>query len=119
MNYKEFDGFSVNIFLDEENEWVAHFAELPNISAFGDTAEEALSELKMAWEGVKESYRKHNQPIPVSPAQKEYSGHFNVRIDKRLHKSLATEAARAGLSLNALVSQKLVQYAHNMDSSTY
>lgn len=30
-----------------------------------------------------------------------------MRIDKRIHKALAIEAARAGVSLNALVAQKL------------
>ena len=35
-----------------------------------------------------------------------YSGKFNVRIDKRIHKSPVMEAAQAGISSNALVSQK-------------
>ena len=111
MNEKEFNGFSVNIYLDDGNDWIAHFIELPNVSAYGNTAEEALSELKIAWEGVKESYRKHNEPIPIAPSQKRYSGHFNVRIDKRLHRSLAIEAAIIGVSMNALIAQKLSQCA--------
>jgi predicted HicB family RNase H-like nuclease len=109
MKKKEFDGFSVNIFLDEEGDWVAHFIELSNVSAYGDTAEEALNELKIAWKGVKESYRKHGEPVPVAPSQKQYSGHFNIRVDRRIHKLLATEATIAGISLNALVAQKLTQ----------
>ena len=103
------DGFTVILTLDEDNEWLAHFIELEGVSAFGETPELALEELKIAWEGVKESYRKHNQPIPVAPANKNYSGQFNVRIDKRVHRALAMEAAQAGISLNALVAQKLAQ----------
>ena len=79
------------------------------MSAFGSTAEEALLELKEAWEAMKESYHKHKEPVPVAPSRKEYSGQFNIRIDKRDHRALAIEAAMAGLSLNALVSQKLHQ----------
>ncbi len=109
MSKKEFDGFSVNIFLDDEGDWVTHFIELPNVSACGGTAEEALSELKIAWEGVKKSYHKHGEPIPVAPSQKKYSGHFNIRVDKRIHKLLAMEATIAGVSRNALVAQKLTQ----------
>lgn len=109
MNKKEFNGFSVNIFLDDDGDWMAHFIELPNVSAFGNTAEEALQELKKAWEGVKESYRQHGEPIPVALSQKKFSGHFNVRIDKRLHKNLAMEATIAGVSLNALIAQKLTK----------
>jgi predicted HicB family RNase H-like nuclease len=107
MSKREFDGFSVNIFLDEDGEWVAHFIELPNVSACGCSAEEALQELKIAWEGVKASYRSHGEAIPVALSQKKFSGHFNVRIDKRLHRFLAMEAASAGVSLNALIAQKL------------
>ncbi|MBN2689463.1 MAG: type II toxin-antitoxin system HicB family antitoxin [Gammaproteobacteria bacterium] len=109
MIKKEFDGFSVNIFLDDDNDWMAHFIELPSISACGDTAEEALAELKVAWEAAKESYKKHGEKIPVAPSQKKYSGHFNVRVDKRLHKQLAMEAAMAGISLNALIVQRLLK----------
>jgi predicted HicB family RNase H-like nuclease len=103
----QFDGFSIYLAEDEDGDFLAHFIELPNVSAFSDTPEKALRELKIAWEGVKSSYLKHNEPIPVAPTKKEYSGQFNVRIDKRVHKELAIEAAQAGISLNALVSQKL------------
>ena len=103
----QFDGFSIHLLEDDDGDFVAHFVELANVSAFGATAEEALAELKIAWEAMKESYRKHNETIPVAPTRKEYSGQFNVRIDKRDHRALAIEAARVGLSLNALVAQKL------------
>jgi predicted HicB family RNase H-like nuclease len=98
---------SVNVYLDEDDDYLAHFVEMPNVSAFSDTPAAALEELEVAWEGVKESYRKHNEPVPVAPAHKEYSGQFNVRIDRRVHRALAMEAARAGISLNALVARKL------------
>ena len=105
--HDQFDGFSIYLAEDEDGDFLAHFIELPNIPAFANSPEDALHELKLAWEGIKESYRKHNEAIPVAPAKKEYSGQFNVRIDKRVHKGLAIEAAQVGLSLNALVSQKL------------
>jgi len=104
-----FDGFTVNVFLDEDGDYLAHFVELPNVSAFGESPEEALTELAAAWEGVKESYKKHGEKVPVAPVRKKYSGQFNVRIDRRLHRALAIEAARAGISLNAIVSQKLAK----------
>ena len=105
--HDQFDGFSIYLAQDEDGDFLAHFVELPNVSAFANSPEDALRELKVAWDGVKESYLKHNESIPVAPAKKEYSGQFNVRIDKRVHRELAIEAAQAGLSLNALVSQKL------------
>jgi predicted HicB family RNase H-like nuclease len=109
MKNKDFDGFTVNILLDEDGDWLAHFVELPNVSAFSDSPEKAVDELRVAWEGVKASYRKHGESIPVAPKKKNYSGQFNVRIDKRLHRALAVEAAQVGVSLNALVAQKLAK----------
>jgi len=106
-----FDGYTLNVFLDDDGEYLAYFVEMPNVSAFGESPEEALRELRIAWEAVKESYHKHGEPIPVAPARKEYSGQFNVRIDRRLHRALAMEAAKAGVSLNAIVSQKLANSA--------
>ena len=104
-----FDGYTVNLFRDEDGDWLAHFVEMPGVSAFGDAPEAALDELAVAWEGVKESYRTRGEDVPMAPAHKQYSGQFNVRIDKRLHRALAIEAAKAGISLNAMVAQKLAQ----------
>ena len=108
----EFDGYTVNVFLDEEGEYMAHFAEMPNVSAFAETPAKALKELSIAWRLMKESFTEHGEPVPVAPSRKTYSGQFNVRVDRRLHRSLAVEAAQAGLSLNALVAQKLAQKSH-------
>ena len=38
----KFDGFAVNLLPDEEGAYTAHFVELPEVSAFGDTPEVAL-----------------------------------------------------------------------------
>lgn len=62
-NYN-FDGFIINLYVDEQGDWLAHFQEIPTVSAFGDTPQEALEELKTAWELVKEEYQENNQEIP-------------------------------------------------------
>jgi predicted RNase H-like HicB family nuclease len=51
-----FDGFAVNLYLDDEGAWLAHFVELPEVSAFGDTPEAALNELACAWNATKATY---------------------------------------------------------------
>ena len=109
-----FDGFNVSFTIDEEGDWQATLVELPEVSAFADSADAALYELSVAWNAMKASYRKHNQKIPVAPEKKEYSGQFNVRVDKRVHCALAVEAAQAGISLNALVAQALAQHAKRL-----
>ena len=104
-----FDGYAVELFLDEDNDWLAHLVELPGISAFGPTPEKALTELDVAWAAARESYATRGLEIPVAPARRRYHGIFQVRIDRRVHRALAIEAERAGVSLNALVAEKLAK----------
>ena len=105
----KFDGFSIHIVTDNSGDYIAHFVELSNVSACGDTPEEAIAELEVAWSAMKKSYKKHGDEIPIAPSKKEYSGQFNVRVDRRIHRALAVEAARVGISLNALIAQRLSQ----------
>ena len=106
-NHDDFDGFMVNIFLDEDGDYLAHFMELPNVSAFGATPAEALRELKTAWELMKECYREDGEPVPKAPSRSGYKGPFNVPVDEQVYHALADEAAKADVSLYTLVTQKL------------
>ena len=106
-NHDDFDGFTVNIFLDEDDDYLAHLVELPNVSAFGPTPTDALIELKEAWELMKECYREDGVPVPKAPSREGYEGPVNVPVDAQLYHALANEAAEARMSLYALVAQKL------------
>ena len=64
-NYN-FDGFVINLYVDEQRDWLAHFQDLPNISAFGYTFQEALEELKTACKLVKEDQIAKNREILVA-----------------------------------------------------
>ena len=107
MNEDIFDGFTVNLFFDEDGDYLAHFVEMPNVSAFSDTPERALRELAVAWKCVKESYDKHHETIPRTPSRDGYEGPFNVPVEEKLYRTLTDEAKKAGISLYALVKQKL------------
>ena len=106
-NHDDFDGFTINIFLDEDGDYLAHLVELPNVSAFGPTPAEALCELKTAWELMKECYEKDGEPIPKAPSRNGYEGPFNIPVDAELYHALTDEAAKSGMSLYTLVTQKL------------
>ena len=67
----DFNGFTINLYLDEQGDWLAHLQELPNISAFGDTPQAAIEELRLAWELVKEDYQEKGQEIPTAPARQK------------------------------------------------
>lgn len=47
------------------------------------------------------------EAIPEALAEKQYSGRFMVRVPSLVHRTLATEAAEQGVSINRLVSAKL------------
>ena len=106
-NHDDFDGFAVNIFLDEDGDYLAHLVELPNVSVFGPTPTEALVELKEAWELMKECYKEDEVSVPKAPSRERYEGPFNVPVDAQLYHALANEAAEARISLYSLVAQKL------------
>ena len=107
MNKDIFDGFTINVFYDEDGDYLAHLVELPNVSAFGPTPAEALAELKNAWELMKECYQEDGEPIPKAPSRDGYEGPFNVPVDKQIFHALTDEAAKTGMSLYTLVMQKL------------
>ena len=109
MNEDIFDGFMINIFFDEDGDYLAHLVELPNVSAFGPTPAEALSELKAAWELMKECYQEDGEPIPQAPSRNGYEGPFNVPVDAQLYHALVDEAAKSKISLYTLVMQRLLQ----------
>ncbi|MYC76404.1 type II toxin-antitoxin system HicB family antitoxin [Candidatus Poribacteria bacterium] len=106
-NHDDFDGFMINVFFDEDGDYLAHLVELPNVSAFGATPSEALTELKTAWELMKECYQADGEPLPQAPSRKGYEGPLNIPVDAQLYHALADEAAKSGMSLYALVAQKL------------
>jgi predicted RNase H-like HicB family nuclease len=57
-----FDGYAVSRLLDADGNYLAHFVERPNVSAFGPTPEKALTELDVAWALVKDLTRKKGSP---------------------------------------------------------
>ncbi len=50
---------------------------------------------------------KTGEEIPEPLAERHFSGKFMVRVPPVVHRSLAVEAAEAGVSLNRLASAKL------------
>lgn len=93
-NHDVFDGFMVNIFLDEEGNYLAHLVEFPNVSAFGPTPTEALRELKTAWELMKACYQEDGETVPQAPSRNGYEGPLNIPIDAQLYRALTDEAAK-------------------------
>ncbi len=93
--------YSINIVWSDEDEgYIATIPELKNLSAFGETYEEALKEIKIAAEGYIEALESEKMPPPENYKVSSYSGQTRLRMPQHLHQLLAQEAQQQGVSLN-------------------
>ena len=89
---------------NDDNGFIAVAPDLPGSSAFGESEAEALAELDHAIEAWIEAARAagNSVPSPSEPA-KQHSGKLLVRMPRTLHRDLANQAEREGVSLNSLI----------------
>jgi len=88
---------------DEDEGYIAICPEFPGLSAFGDTAEEAVAELKAAIGLAIETYQSEGWDVPQPQRIPEYGGKLLLRMPKSLHGKLAQQAEAEGVSLNTYV----------------
>ena len=84
----------------EDGGYVAVCPELGGVSAFGESASEAVTELEIVCDLAVEAYEAEGWVLPASRQHVEYSGQFRLRVPRSLHAWLSTEALREGVSLN-------------------
>ncbi len=92
---------------EEDNEYVGLCVEFPSLSWLEKYPEEALKGIRQAVTDVVADLELNGEVVPEPLSIKRYNGKFMVRIPPELHRSLALEAAEAGISLNRLASDKL------------
>ncbi len=94
--------YPVSIEEAPEGGYFIQIKDLPGCYSQGETVEEALENIEEARRLWMESmYEDGNEiPLPGSQTEKQYSGKFNVRIPKSLHRKLDEMAEREGVSLN-------------------
>jgi predicted RNase H-like HicB family nuclease len=104
MSNKARPKYSARVFWSEsDGGYIAVCPELQNVSAFGETQAEALSELSTAVDLAVETFLEEGWTLPVPSTASSHSGQFRLRLPKRLHSSLADSAQTEGLSLNTLI----------------
>lgn len=102
--------YPIKIFYSEEDKgFVAVAPDLPGCSAFGETEERALEEIKTAIELWLEVAKEDGIPVPEPSSTMKYSGRILVRIMKTLHKALVEKADEEGVSLNHYIVSALSQ----------
>jgi len=94
-------GFSVR-WSDEDEAFVALCPEFPGLSAFGESAAEALEQIQVAVDLAVETHQAEGWQLPEVQAVSQYSGQFRLRMPRSLHGELAARAEAEGVSLNGL-----------------
>ena len=94
---------------EEDEAYVAVVPELPGLSAFGSSPEEAARELAIAKEAFLEVLVEDGEEIPKPEVLKPFSGQTRLRLPKSLHAALANQAKREDISLNTYIVQLLSQ----------
>jgi predicted HicB family RNase H-like nuclease len=109
-----FDPFAYSITVrretvDDEIQFVATVAELPDVSALADSHAEAVELVADAITELKIASDEDGKVFP-SPAhvESEFSGRVTLRMERSLHRSAAAIAEIEGVSLNSFVVSALV-----------
>ena len=106
--------------IEEDGQYTASYPELKGCISFGDSPNEAVSELR----GVKELWLRgqieSGNSIPEPANLEDFSGKFVLRLPKSLHRSLHLEAEQQGVSLNQYINFRLAErHASRVDSVDY
>lgn len=92
---------------EEDQEYVGLCAEFPSLSWLEETPEKALAGIRKLVKQCINEMQKNSEAVPEPIATKNYSGKFMVRVPPETHRSLAIQAAEAGVSLNRLIASRL------------
>ncbi len=92
---------------DEDQAFIGRVAEFDSLAAHGRTLEAALREIKVVVQAVLHDLSASGEAIPQPFSKRRFSGKLNLRMPESLHRQLALEAARQGISMNQLINLKL------------
>ena len=95
--------YPVTLIPDETGGYAVEIEDLPGCISQGETVEEALQMIEEARQLWLETAYEDGLDIPLPRDEKQYSGKFNVRVPKNLHRKLDRLAEREGVSLNHLI----------------
>jgi antitoxin HicB len=93
----------------EEGGYLAEVLELPGCISEGETPEEAYRNLQDAMTGWIAASLDTDRPIPDPVGDREYSGHFPLRMSTELHRIAALRAMHEGVSLNQWIAAAIAE----------
>jgi len=81
--------------------------ELPGCISQGQTLEEAYKMIQDAKRGWLDIALQDGKAIPEPTGREEYSGKFNIRMPKSLHRTLVVKAKEENVNLNQYINYQL------------
>jgi len=92
--------YPFNVIADPDGGYVIDFPDLPGCMTQVEDLQEVpamADEIRCLW--IETAYAE-GEDVPLPSYPEEYSGKFNLRLPRSLHRSLAESAGRDGVSLN-------------------
>jgi len=100
--------YKIELYPAKEGGFVAAIPDLPGCITQGETEDEAIGMIKDAKAGWIELALEDGVEIPEpTPENGEFSGKFNLRIPRSLHRDLVRKAKEEDVSLNMLATYLL------------
>ena len=93
---------------EDDKEYVGLCLEFPGLSWLAKSPEAALSGIRKMVAAAVEDMEKCHEKIPEPLATRAYSGKFMLRLPPSVHRQLVIQAAEEGVSLNRLISARLL-----------
>jgi antitoxin HicB len=101
--------YPLSVIAEKEGGYTIVFPDLPGCMSQVENLDEVgpvADEIRTLW--IETAYE-HGMEIPLPTYPEEYSGKFNLRIPRSLHRQLTEEADREGVSLNQYVGSLLAR----------
>lgn len=98
--------YTIRLKKNSDGSYFAEIEELPGCMTEGDTEEEVLLMIEDAKKAWLETAIDRKLQIP-EPTNDEFSGKFNLRLPKFLHRQLAYKAKSEKVSLNTFITSIL------------
>jgi antitoxin HicB len=101
--------YKVVLYPAEEGGYATEIPELPGCVSQGQTLEEAYEMIQDAKKGWLDIALQDGEAIPEPAVAEEYSGKFNIRMPKSLHRTLVVKAKEENVSLNQYINYQLAR----------
>ncbi len=92
---------------EEDKTHVARCLEFHSLAAHGETAEQALYEIKKVIKETIKWLKEDKEPIPEPLGLKKFKGNLTLRVPPDIHRELAIKSAEEGVSINQFILSKL------------